>query len=69
MFLRFVTITFWNSYVLKLLRFKTIMFSDATLSDKNVVWCYVLSQYRPGGLHYYASITVQIIPSPPLSCS
>jgi hypothetical protein len=27
----FVTITFWNSYVLILLRFETIKFSDATL--------------------------------------
>ncbi len=38
--------TFWNSYVLKLLRLETISFSDATLSDMNVVWCYVLSQYQ-----------------------
>jgi hypothetical protein len=33
-------------YVLKLLRLETITFSDATLSDINVVLCYVLSQYR-----------------------
>jgi hypothetical protein len=32
-------------YVLKLLRLETITFSDAPLSDKNVVLCYVLSQY------------------------
>jgi hypothetical protein len=44
-FLRFVTFTFWNYYVLKLLRLETITFSDATLSDINIVLCYVLSQY------------------------
>ncbi len=38
--------TFWNYYVLKLLRLETIMFSDATLSDINVVLCYVLSKYH-----------------------
>jgi hypothetical protein len=36
----------WNSYVLELLRFDTLTFSDVTLNDINVVWCYVLSQYR-----------------------
>ncbi len=41
-------ITFWNCYVLKLLRWETITFSDATLSDINVVLCYVLSQYPKG---------------------
>jgi hypothetical protein len=56
MFLRFVMFTFWNYYILKLLRLETITFSDATfsdatfsdatLSDINVVLCYVLSQYR-----------------------
>jgi hypothetical protein len=51
MFLRFVMFTFWNYYVLKLLRLETITFSDASfsdamLSDINVVLCYVLSQYR-----------------------
>ena len=35
----------WNYYVLKLLRLETITFSDATLSDINIVLCYVLSQY------------------------
>jgi hypothetical protein len=40
-----VTFTFWNYNVLKLFRFETITFSDATLSDINVVLCYVLSQY------------------------
>ncbi len=44
--LRFLTFTFWNSYVLKLLRLETLTFSDVTLSDINVVWCYVLSQYH-----------------------
>jgi hypothetical protein len=38
--------TFWNYYVLKLLRLETITFSDATLSDINVVLSYVLSQYH-----------------------
>ena len=37
MILRFVMFTFWNYYVLKLLRLETITFSDATLSDINVV--------------------------------
>ncbi len=36
---------FWNYYILKLLRLETITFSDATLSDINVVLCSVLSQY------------------------
>jgi hypothetical protein len=35
--LRFLTFTFWNSYVLKLLRLETLTFSDVTLSDLNVV--------------------------------
>jgi len=43
--LGFLTFTFWNSYVWKLLRLETLTFSDVTLSDINVVWCYVLSQY------------------------
>ncbi len=30
--------TFWNYYVLKLLRSETIAFSDAMLSDVNVVY-------------------------------
>jgi hypothetical protein len=38
--------TFWNYYVFKLLSLETITFSDATLSDKNVVLCYALSQYH-----------------------
>ncbi len=43
---------FFGVYVLELLRFETplrletIMFSDAMLSDINVVLCYVLSQYQ-----------------------
>ncbi len=45
MSLRFLTFTFWNYYVLKLLHLESILFSDATLSDINVVLCYVLSQY------------------------
>jgi hypothetical protein len=47
-FLRFVMFKFWNYYVLKLLRLETITFSDATLSDINVVLCFVLSQYQAG---------------------
>jgi hypothetical protein len=35
--LRFLTITFWNSYILKLLRLETLTFSVVTLSDINVV--------------------------------
>ncbi len=38
--------TFMIYYVLKLLHLETITFSDAMLSDINVVLCYVLSQYR-----------------------
>ncbi len=53
--LRFLTFTFWNYYVLKLLRFETIKFSDAMLSDINVVLCYVLSQYR---LRYYSTFII-----------
>jgi hypothetical protein len=40
----YVTFTFWNCYVLKLLRLETITCSDATLSDVSFVWFYVLSQ-------------------------
>ncbi len=43
---------FCDVYVLELLRFETIMFSDATLSDINVVLCYLLSQYIPFVLFY-----------------
>ncbi len=46
MFLSCVMFTFWNSYVMKLLRLETITFSDAMLSDINIVLCYVLSQYH-----------------------
>ncbi len=42
----FLTFTFWNNYVLKLLCLETITFSDATLSDINIVLCYDLSQDR-----------------------
>jgi hypothetical protein len=42
----FLTFTFWNYYVLKLLCLETITFSDDMLSDINVVLCYILSQYR-----------------------
>jgi hypothetical protein len=35
--LRFLMFTFWNSYILKLLRFETLTFSDVTLCDINVV--------------------------------
>ncbi len=45
-FLRFVMFMFWKYYVLKLLHLETITFSDATLRDKSVVLCYVLSQYQ-----------------------
>ncbi len=41
-----MTFTFWNYYVLKLLRLEPITFSDATLSDINVVLCYVLKLLR-----------------------
>ena len=51
MSLRFLTFTFCNYYVLKLLRLETIMFSDAMLSDINVVLRYVLSQYLQNIMH------------------
>ncbi len=54
-----MTFTFWNYYILELLRFETltfetITFSDATLSDIHVVLCYILSQYHVNGyfLHF-----------------
>jgi hypothetical protein len=47
-------LTFWNCYILKLLRFETFTFSDATLSDIYVVLCYFLSQYR-----FYALLAPQ----------
>ncbi len=51
---------FWNSYVLKLLRLETLTFSDVTLSDINVVWCYVLSQYR---ISIYSFLGLSTIPA------
>ncbi len=45
-FLSFVMFTLWNPYILKLLHLETSTFSDATLSDINVVLCYVLTQYN-----------------------
>ncbi len=39
-FLRFVMFTFWNYYVLKVLRLETITFSDSTIGDINVVLYY-----------------------------
>ncbi len=42
MFSRFVMFTFWNFYVLELLRLETITFSDATLRDINAVFVVVL---------------------------
>jgi hypothetical protein len=59
-FLRFVMFTLWNYYVLKLLRSETITFSDATLSDINVVLCYVLSQYRSTVTFYFQQQTCEI---------
>ncbi len=43
--LRFFKFTFSTYYVWQLLCFETITFCDATLSDINVILCYVLSQY------------------------
>jgi hypothetical protein len=51
-FLRFVTFTFWNFYVLKFLRLETITFSDATLSDINIVLRFVAV---PHGMHGHYS--------------
>ncbi len=44
--------TFWNYYILKILRFEIIIISDATLSDINVVLCYLLSQYHADWNYY-----------------
>ncbi len=57
--LRFLTFTFWNYYILKLLRLETVTFSDATLSDINVVLCYVLSQYPKNNGSRRLKISVQ----------
>ncbi len=38
-FLRFVMFTFWNYYVLKLLRLETITFSDAMLTLCYAMFC------------------------------
>jgi hypothetical protein len=43
---------------LKLLSFETIAFIDATLSDINVVLCYVLSQYLFGTLKIRSEFSV-----------
>jgi hypothetical protein len=59
MSLRFLTFTFWNYYVLKLLRLETVTFSDATLSDINIVLCYVLSQYLKNNGSSRLKISVQ----------
>ncbi len=50
-FLSIVKFMFWNYNVLKLLPLETITFSDATLSDINVVLCYVLSPYDRALIH------------------
>ncbi len=63
--LRFLTFTFWNYYVLKLLRFETITFSDDTLSDINVVLCYVFSQYQLFNVYikYGVKLFLQLLPA------
>jgi hypothetical protein len=53
---------FWYCYVLKLLRFESIIYSDATLSDINVVLCYVLSQY-PENCTWPAELCGATLPS------
>ncbi len=55
--LRFLTFTFWNFYVLKLLSWETLTFSYVTLIDINVVWCYVMSQYQK---NRYTPFTITI---------
>ncbi len=50
----FLTFKFWNYYFLKLLRLETITFSDATLSDINIVLSYVLSQYQLRYFFFYS---------------
>ncbi len=58
--LRFLMFTFWNSYVLNLLRLETLTFSDVTLSETNVVLCYVLSQYPLGSFRIFSKIREDI---------
>ncbi len=47
---------FWNPYVKKLLHLEIITYSDATLSDINVVFCYVFLQY-----HIYSELTDRLL--------
>ncbi len=53
-------LTLCEVYVLELLHFETLTFSDATLSDINVVLFYVLSQYRAGYFLIFESIVTFI---------
>ncbi len=49
-------LTFWNSYVLWLLRCVQLRLVTVTFCDVNVVWCYVLSQYHGHSDKYAAGI-------------
>ncbi len=52
MSLRFLTFTLWSYYIVKLLCLEIITFSDATLSDINIVLCDIFSQYRFNTVKY-----------------
>jgi hypothetical protein len=54
---------FYAFYVLKLLPLETITFSDAMLSDINVVLCYVLSQFQSNHFARNHLILQVLIPS------
>jgi hypothetical protein len=58
---------FFDVYVLELLRFETITSSDATLSDINVVLCYVLSQYLCHAYSMHRYYTLYIFETLPFS--
>jgi hypothetical protein len=50
---------FCDTYVLELLRFETLRFCDARLSDINVVLCYVLSQYQVNTATEYKGVEMK----------
>ena len=50
-------LTFCNSYVLWLLRCVQLRLGTVTFCDVNVVWCYVLSQYRVHSYTWYTRVS------------
>ncbi len=55
-----MTFMFYNYYVLNLLRLETIT-SDATLSDINILLCYVLSLYHNANNEDFLLYTYKIL--------